>query len=64
MADCAEDHEILDDFIGNCATYSMCGDTDFATMEPDIDGEWVRAADVYANVLRGVAKYKLKEDNQ
>ena len=56
MSDAREDHEVLDDFIGDCAAYSMFGDEGNATMEPDIDGEWVRMSDVEANVLRGIAK--------
>lgn len=64
MGEIPEDHEILDDFIGDCAAYSLGGTIDFTEMEADIDGEWVKASEVRENVLRGIAKYKLREADQ
>lgn len=49
-----EEVELLDDFIGDVSAYCLSDARGEASMEPDIDGEWVRLEDVRANVLRGV----------
>ena len=54
-----EQHEILDDYIGDCPCYTPNGD---GIMEADIDGEWVRMADVEANILRKVNAHKSEEE--
>ena len=47
--DASEDHEILDDWIGDVAP--MAQDMD-GEMVPDIDGEWVLYDDVADSILR------------
>lgn len=51
-----EDHEILDDFIGDCVPHTLVEVADYVEMQPYLDGEWVRLEDVKANVLRAIKK--------
>ena len=52
MSDKPEEHEALDELIGDVACYSPGGTIDHFEMEPDLDGEWVKIADVEASFLR------------
>ena len=51
-----EDHEIVDEFIGNLSEYfpDLGG-----VMLPDIDGGWLRSAQVEGAILIAVRKYGL-----
>ena len=44
-----EDHEKIDRYIGNVAPQSQRLD---GSMEPDVDGDWIRLSDVQASILR------------
>lgn len=50
--------EIMDEYIGDVARYSPGGNLDYFEMEPDIDGEWVRAEAVEAAILRKLTEEK------
>ena len=56
LIDTPEEHEIIDAWIGDVACFSPDAYHGSATMEADIDGEWVRYEDVKAAILA-----KLKE---